>query len=113
MTVGLGFGLFTFAVYVLAAARVVRFINHDTLLDPLRIAIARIFGLNSTALEFISCAWCVSIWVGAATAWIPVVIVGLPWWWVFLVILATSHLVGVAAPLSSDEEMEIETVEVQ
>lgn len=112
MKVGLGFGLFTLAIYVLAVMRVVAFINHDRLLDPLRIAVARIFGPDSKIVYFLGCPWCVSIWVAAPTAWIPVLIVGLPWWWFVLIGLATSHLVGIAAPLSSDEEMSIQTVEV-
>lgn len=112
MKVGLGFAVLTLAVYVLAVMRVVRFINYDTLLDPFRIAVARVFGTDSKMVEFVACPWCVSIWVAAATAWIPVHIIGLPWWWFVLVGLATSHLVGIADPLSSDEEMSIQTVEV-
>lgn len=111
MTVSLGFAVFTFVIYVLAVMRITRLINFDTILDPVRIAAAKVFGPDSTVIYFLGCPWCVSIWVGMASAWIPVVIVGLPWCWFVLVALATSHLVGVAAGLSSDEDIEIETVD--
>lgn len=103
--------VFTFVVFVLAVMRLTRLVNHDTILDPLRIAAARVFGPESALVYFLGCPWCVGMWISMATAIWPVLMVGLPWWWFVPVGLATSHLVGLAAPLSSDEDMEIETVE--
>lgn len=114
----LGTVILVLAVYVLAVMRIVRLINYDTVLDWLRIAVARRAREDtrseaerarwSTAEYFLSCPWCVGFWVCLATAIVPVMIVGWPWWALFGVALAGSHLVGVAAPLSSDEDIDIE-----
>ena len=118
MTVSFGFALFILGVYLLATARVVRFINHDSLLDSVRIAVAvrardgdrsgKERARWALLGEFAGCVWCVSIWVAGATAWVPTVIVGLPLGWWPVIALAASHLIGVAAPLSADD---IEIVE--
>lgn len=104
-------------VYVLAVMRVVRLVNYDTVLDWLRIVIAR-RAREDTRSEaerarwsvmeyFLGCPWCVGFWLCLATAIVPVVIVGWPWWALFAVALATSHLVGMLAPLSADDGIEI------
>lgn len=103
--------VFTFVVYVLAVARLTRLVNHDTILDPVRITVARVFGPDSAVVYFLGCPWCVGMWLSLATAILPVLLVGLPWWWFILVGLATSHVIGLAAPLAADEDMDIETVE--
>jgi hypothetical protein len=113
MTVGLGFGVFTLAIYVLAVARVTRLINYDSILDTPRIAFATVFGADSKVVEFIACPWCVGMWCSLLTAIVPVLIVGLPWWWFLLIALATSHLVGVADGLASHEDLSIENVAVE
>lgn len=110
----LGYVVLVLIVYTLAAARVTRFINHDTLLDPIRLAIlnrARDEKRSMTERErwatlhqFAGCPWCISIWVGIATAWIPVVIVGWPLWWWPLILLAVSHVVSVAAQLAGEDD---------
>lgn len=131
----LGVQLVTFAVYALAVMRVVRFVNYDALFDPVRVfveshlldartsanvttdpAAAAIYRRResrwSTVTYFIGCPWCVSIWLAAATVWIPMwqahnrvaQYVG--------VLLAVSHLVGLLAPLSADDDdVVIEDVE--
>lgn len=110
MKVGLGFAVLTLAIYALAVARLTRLINFDTVLDKPRIAVAQVFGIDSAAVYFIGCPWCVGMWLSLFTAIVPVRIVGLPWWWFILIALATSHLVGIGAALVSEEEMEIEDV---
>lgn len=105
--------LLILVVYPLAVARLTRLVNHDTILDPLRIAAARVFGLDSAVLYFLGCPWCVGMWLSLATAILPTLVLGLPWWWFILIGLATSHLVGLAAPLAADEDMDMETVDVE
>ncbi|ART68195.1 hypothetical protein BTO20_06000 [Mycobacterium dioxanotrophicus] len=133
MSHDLGVTILILIVYVLAVMRLVRLVNFDTVLDPLRIRIARRAQTAKSAGEeaevnmqpiaaelhlrtmarwntlayFIGCPWCVGFWLSLATAIVPVVLVGWPWWAAFGVALATSHLVGLAAPLSADEDIEI------
>jgi hypothetical protein len=112
MKVGLGFAVLTLVIYVLAVARLTRLINFDTILDKPRIAVAQVFGIDSAPVYFVGCPWCVGMWLSLFTAIVPTRVLGLQWWWFILIALATSHLVGVAAALSSDEEMAIEDVVV-
>ena len=113
MTVSLGYALFVLAVYVLAVMRLVRLINLDAVLDRPRIWLVAHSGRRRDTVEyFIGCPWCVGMWLAFATAWLPVLLVGLPLWWWVLIALATSHLVGVCAGLWTDEDMQIEDVEV-
>ncbi|AWN04211.1 hypothetical protein FDJ57_gp10 [Gordonia phage Sour] len=97
-------------IYVLAVMRVVRLINYDTVLDTPRIAIVKVFGPESKVVYFVTCPWCVGFWVALASAIIPVLIIGWPWWALIGIALATSHLVGAFAGLTADEDMEIEEV---
>lgn len=125
-------------VWVLAVARLTRLVNQDVVFDPVRLWVAsRVRGAGDAAAAaevldrvgagkvwrrgerrwltveyFLSCPWCVSIWVAATTAWIPLwfadnrvaVYVG--------VVLAASYAVGVTAELLNDEDVAIEEVEV-
>jgi len=125
-------------VWVLAVARLTRLVNQDVVFDPVRLWVAgRVRGAGEAAAAaevldragagrvwrrgerrwgtveyFLGCPWCVSVWVAAFTAWIPLwhshnvvaVYVG--------VVLAASHVVGVAAELSDDDDVVVEEVEV-
>lgn len=114
----LGETLLVLLLYVLVAARVTRLINYDTLLDPIRLWIARrassalIYARTSelpeektsglrrhqrwTKLsEFLGCPWCVGFWVAAALSPIPVVVIGWPWWTCAVLPFACSHLIGI------------------
>lgn len=51
-----------------AVARITRFVNADVLGGPLRAAVIRRFGPDSTPVEFVGCPWCVSVWVAAPVA---------------------------------------------
>jgi len=133
MNTSLGHTILILALYVLAAARVTRLINFDTVLDPLRLWIARRaqtakraqdeasvagqrvaaasagrrMGRWNTLASFLGCPWCVGFWISVGGAFVAVWLVQWQWWCVAPVALACSHLVGVMAPLSSDEDIEI------
>jgi hypothetical protein len=100
------------AIYVLTVARLTRLVNADIILDPLRVVVARRYGSDSTASYFLGCPWCVGLWLSLLLA-IPVIaILAWPWWALIPVGLACSHIVGLLAPLASDEDIDIETIEV-
>ena len=131
--VSLGYVILVLAIYVLACARVTRLINLDELTDPLRLWIAaraetalavveeselagqhtraEIYGRKKhrwlVAYRFAGCPWCVGFWVSLAAAAVPVAVIGWPGWTVLPVAFASSHLIGVAAPLTADEDIEI------
>lgn len=107
--------MFTFvvlALFVLTTARLTRLINADVILDPLRIAVARRRGPDSTLSYFLSCPWCVGLWLSLLLAIPTVAVLGWPWWSLIPLGLSGSHVVGLLAPLASDEDIDIETVEV-
>ncbi|WP_409428384.1 DUF1360 domain-containing protein [Mycobacterium sp. SMC-11] len=128
-----GHTLLILAIYVLAVARLTRLINFDIVLDPLRMwisgraatakqasndasvaeqkvaadtAIRRMIRWNTLA-SFLSCPWCVGFWISLAGAAVPVRLLGWQWWCVIPVAFACSHLVGVGASLSEDEDFEL------
>ena len=107
----LGNVLLVLAIYSLAVMRITRLINDDTILDTPRIAIARAFGPGSKIVEFFGCPWCVGMWLSLAGAAPVVVILGWQWWAVLPVGLSCSQLVGMAAPLFADDDIEFERVE--
>lgn len=127
--------LLIMTIYVLAIARMTRLINADTILDGPRLALANrekhhqsiahslqadlkqgelqehhqtIAGRWHTALYFVQCPWCVGMWVALATAIVPVRFLDWPWWALFPVGLATSHLIGVFAFAADTEDMGFE-----
>jgi hypothetical protein len=66
--------LITLALYVLATARLLRLVMDDKITDPIREWIIRSTPKQSLRRYFITCAWCVSIWVAAAPAFLYVLI---------------------------------------
>ena len=113
----LGWILLTLAVYTLAAARVVKLINSDTILDGLRLFIARrIRDVNRSEAErerwakldyWMGCPWCAGMWVTFGTVWVPL--------WhshnriaqYVSVALAASMLIGLAARWTTDDAPEV------
>lgn len=99
-------------IYVLAVARLTRLVNYDIILDTMATAVAsraeddersvKEQGRWAKLLEFIGCPWCVSFWWALVGA-VPVVLV-LHWslWWIPVLALACSHLVGRDAPKTAD-----------
>ena len=121
MNASLGESVIVFAVYVLAVARIVRAVNHDTIFDRVRVAVAARGRDGSRSeverarwnllLHWASCPWCVSIWVAAATVWIPLGFADNRFAVAVGVVLAVSMIVGVAAPLSAGDDIDFEPVE--
>ena len=117
----MGYTGLVLALYLLSVMRVVRLITADTILDYLRIAIERLarnpdYSPNRRSFwavvgEFFGCPWCVGMWLSVGGAVVPVLLLGWPWWSVLPLGLACSQLVGMAAPLYSDDEIEFEPVQ--
>lgn len=113
----LGYTVLVLVVYALAVMRVVRLINADTILDPVRIAIARRArddarseterGRWSTLEYFTGCPWCVSMWVAAATVWVPMWHADNRVAQYVALVLAVSHLVGVLARFTDADDIAI------
>jgi hypothetical protein len=98
-------------LYVLAVARITRLINADEITDPVRVAIGRRYGFESRWFYLVSCAWCVSFWIGLATAPLLTHALGLPIWWAPLLALAASQLTGLGSQLdNTDLDIEVEDV---
>lgn len=113
MTVSLGSAVLILAIYVLAVARLTRLINFDAVLDRPRAAVVRFVRGNPTVVYFVTCPWCVGMWLAVGFALVPVRLIGWPWWAFIPVGLACSMLIGVAAPLSADDEVHIEDESVE
>lgn len=107
----LGFQLLALVIYLLSVMRLTRLVNADVILDSMRIAVARKYGPASTMVEFLACPWCVGMWFALLLAVPTVSFLGWGWWTVVPLGLACSQIVGMFAPLSSDDELEYEPVE--
>ena len=130
--------VFVAVVWVLAVARLTRLVNQDVVFDPVRLWVAsRVRGAGDAAAAaevldrvgagrvwrrgerrwltveyFLSCPWCVSVWVAGVSAWVPLWFAGNAVAVYVGVVLAASYVVGVAAELLNDEDVAIEEVEV-
>lgn len=102
---------FVLSVYVLAVMRLTRLLNADTILDPVRIRLARRYGPEATVLEFLGCPWCVGFWLSLAAAPVVVIALDLSWWWAVPLALACSQVTGMVSPWFSDEDITVEAVD--
>lgn len=112
---------FVLVLYVLSVMRLVRLITADTILDWFRIAIARMARdddrtANNRAFwavvsEFLGCPWCVGMWLSLGGAVVPVLMFSWPWWALIPLGLSCSQIIGMAAPLYNDDEIEFEPVQ--
>lgn len=107
-------------LYVLAAMRVTRLVNFDMIMDWLHTAARahvykvenpncgsrpfRWLGQGIWQVKFVRCPWCVGMWVSLSTTWAPILLTGLSWWLYPLLALSTSMVIGLLAPLSSDDD---------
>lgn len=94
-------------VYVLAVMRLTRLLNFDTLLNPIRARLPR------PVIMFVICPWCVGFWVCVATAWVPIYFADHPVVVYAGVVLAASHLIGLFAPLTYQEDVEVEVIDAE
>lgn len=124
----LGYVLLVLILYTLFVASLTRLVNYDRVLDPARLWVARRAARAHTAaqeaanadmateyaaamarfnrwnvlFDFLICPWCVSPWIGMACGYVPVHIIGWPWWTLFVVAWAARYLVGLADRWVSD-----------
>ena len=107
----LGKTLLVLVMYVLVAARLTRLVNYDTVLDPVRLWLARRIsaarregGVSrwTLAADFMSCPWCVGFWMSVFLAPAVILILGWPWWTLAALPFAASHLVGIGDRWVSD-----------
>lgn len=98
----------TALVYVLAVARIVRLVNYDAIFDRPRSAIVRLVRGNPLVVYFLTCSWCVGMWVCLATVWLPVYFSDNRLVAYLGFALAASMIIGLAAPLSADDAVVVE-----
>lgn len=130
----IGYATLVLVIYALAAMRLVRLINGDTILDRFRliparhaknakdiadeaealgqVERARVFreklGRWNKVLYFIECPWCVGMWVCFGTVWAALFFHENVIVRYVGIALATSHLIGVCARFADTEEIDIE-----
>lgn len=106
------------SLYVLSVMRITRLINSDTILDRPRIWVARQAHNDDrsaaerrrwgTFSDFLSCPWCVGMWVSVIAGAVPVWMLGWPWWSAFPLGLSCSQVTGMTARIYNDDEIEFE-----
>lgn len=103
---------------VLEARSVIQEHRMTGLGDPHRVALweGRL-RRRATFFKFLQCPWCIGMWVALLTTWAPMLLLGWfawPWFHAALaylgIVLAVSHLVGVAARFADTEEIDVEDV---
>lgn len=80
---------------VLAVARITRLVNADAILNGPRSAIQRT--RFDHLAYFVTCPWCVSIWVAAGVSTAAWYWRGQPWFQIVLLALAASYVTGLLA----------------
>lgn len=89
---------------VVAVARLVRLVNVDVLLEPVRAWVERTAGPDSRRAYLMTCPWCASIWIAAAVMPAAYAVAGTSYTWVEVVfsILAASYAAGLADKYTED-----------
>lgn len=90
------------ALVALATARITRLITTDTVAAQLRAAVVQRLGAESKLTYLIHCDWCVSIYVGTATATAWHATGGSAWFQIPALALAVSHITGFLASRTED-----------
>ncbi|CAA0134571.1 Uncharacterised protein [Mycolicibacterium vanbaalenii] len=130
MNHSLGWTVLILVIYVLAAARITRLINADSITEPARMWIAgraeaaktksdEASAASQPALadsyrkraargvktyDFVICPWCVGFWVSLAGAiYLVPFLLGWHGGWVLPVAFAASHVIGKAAGLAQGD----------
>lgn len=87
-------------VYVLATARITRLINRDTITDFIRIAAMK---RRPGVAYFLSCPWCISVWIAAALGYVVWWRTGLDPVLIALTGAGASWITGMAAQLDRED----------
>lgn len=102
-------GVVLLILYFPALARLTKLVNDDMVTDPIRARLAAKFNKTHPMLVyFIECPWCVSVWLGAATAPLVTYATGWPWWMIAVIALAGSYVTGLASRLHPGDDLEEE-----
>ena len=80
-----------------AVARITRFLNSDTLFDPIRNRIDLRCGQDSYISYLLACAWCASIWVSALVTTAAFAFGDSAWFQAPAFALSASYLYGLLA----------------
>lgn len=89
--------LTAFALALGLVLRLTHLITRDTITAPIRDAIARRFGEDSTPARGIGCPWCMSIWIAIPTAIAAYYCATHPVFVIVCVIAWLAYLTGIAA----------------
>ena len=104
--------LLILGIWVLAAARVTRLLTKDAITDFIRIwGHKKTKGQDTTLTYFLTCPWCVGMWVCLLSAWSVILLTEWTWWLYLLLALMGSHIIGLMAEnFEDDDDIEIEVV---
>lgn len=86
-------------VWLLALARLTRLLVTDRITDFLRAAAWKVSKGNEDGMIWYlsTCPWCVSLWLGLASAPLMLHTIGLSMWWFLVFALVGSWFTGVSA----------------
>lgn len=77
--------------------RITRLIVADQILHPLRVRIVLRLGPDHWFAYLVTCAWCMSIWVGAGTLTAAYWWGGTRWWFIMVTAGAASLVTGIGS----------------
>ncbi|QPO17090.1 membrane protein [Gordonia phage Lilbeanie] len=86
----------TVILTIVAVARLTRLVVADAITYPIRARIVLWTGEESRLTYFVTCSWCVSIWLGAGVAAAAYWFADDRWWLYVVLALAASYVAGVA-----------------
>lgn len=84
-------------VYVLAVARLTRLVTTDKIGQPIRQWMLDRRGSDSAVTYLVFCSWCMSLWIGFATAPAAIALTGISWWSLPILALSASQVTGLIA----------------
>jgi hypothetical protein len=97
--------IFWFAVFALGCARATRLARVDRIFQRPRRALIIRYGEGSAMAYFLTCPWCISIWLAPLFAWgflLTIHARGPQWWLMVPLTLAYSYLAGLLSRLEGD-----------
>lgn len=100
-------------VWLVAVARLTRLLVTDRITDFLRAAAWKISKGNEDGMAWYlsTCPWCMSIWIGLATAPLMLWTIGVSMWWFPVFALVASWFAGVSAANFEGDSDDIEIEE--